>query len=158
MHPRPWPTGTESAKAPIQGSFYLLTLRAQITGQTLVGMRADDIIRAVDGLAGTGHSGITAYASGPSGIALLHAAALDQRITRVVIEDCLASFRMIASEPLHRNAPESMIPVVLRQYDIPDLIQAIAPRKVDFRNPVDATGEHVRESYRPGSALAELLK
>jgi dienelactone hydrolase len=158
VHPRPWPTGTESAKAPIQGSFYLLTLRAQITGQTLVGMRADDIIRAVDGLAGTGHSGITAYASGPSGIALLHAAALDQRITRVVIEDCLASFRMIASEPLHRNAPESMIPVVLRQYDIPDLIQAIAPRKVDFRNPVDATGEHVRESYRPGSALAELLK
>jgi dienelactone hydrolase len=158
VHSRPWPAGTESAKAPIQGSFYLLTLRAQLLNQTLVGMRADDIIHAVDGLAESGHSEITAYASGPSGIALLHAAALDKRITRVVIEDALASFRLIATEPLHRNAPESMIPGVLRHYDISDLIQAIAPQKVDFRNPVDATGEHIKESYRPGSALAELLK
>jgi dienelactone hydrolase len=158
VHPRPWPAGTESAKAPIQGNFYLLTLRAQILGQTLVGMRADDIIHAVDELAESGHTDITAYASGPSGIALLHAAALDKRITRVVVEDSLASFRLIATEPLHRNAPESMIPGVLRHYDIPDLIQAIAPRKVEFRNPVDATGEHIKESYRPGSALAELLK
>jgi hypothetical protein len=161
VHPRPWPAGTESAKAAIQGSYYLLTLRAQITGETLVGLRADDIIREVDRLASAGHSDITAYASGPSGIALLHAAALDKRITRVIIEDSLASFRMIATEPLHRNAPESMIPGVLRYYDIPDLIQAISPRKVEFRNPVDATGEHIKESYRPGrpgSALAELMK
>jgi cephalosporin-C deacetylase-like acetyl esterase len=161
LPPRPFPEGKESAKAPIQGAFYLLTLRAQMAGRTLVGMRADDVIQAVDYLATNSaidRSDITAYAAGPCGIALLHAATLDKRISRVVIEDSLASFRLIATESLHRNAPESMIPGVLRYYDIPDLIQAIAPRKVEFRNPVAATGEHIKEWYRPGSALAELLK
>ena len=161
VQPLPWPTGNEAAKAAIQGSFYLLTLRAQVTGQTLVGLRAEQIIRSMDELQripGADPSRVTAYANGPSGIALLHAAALDKRIARVVIEDSLASFRAIATEPLHRNAPESMIPGVLRSYDIPDLIQAIAPRPVAFLNPVDATGEHIKDRYRPGSALAELMK
>lgn len=89
---------------------------------------------------------------------MLHAAAIDQRITRVVVEDSLASFRMIAREALHRNAPEYMIPGVLRYYDIADLIQAIAPRRVEFLNPVDATGEHVQESYHAGSILPHLMK
>src|SRR5205823_9759600 len=30
IHPQPWPTGTEAAKAPIQGAHYLLSLRATL--------------------------------------------------------------------------------------------------------------------------------
>jgi cephalosporin-C deacetylase-like acetyl esterase len=135
IHPRPWPAGTEPAKSPLQGMFYFLALRAQLTGQTLIGLRADDIIRAVDFLAArrdVDQRDISAYASGPSAIALLHAAALDRRIARVVVDRAPQSFREIVNEPLHRDAPEYVIPGVLRQYDIADLIQAIAPRKVDL--------------------------
>ena len=84
IHRRPWPAGTEAAKAPLQGLHYLLSLRAQLTGH---------IIRAV----------------------------IDRRIT-----------------PLHRNAPEYMVPGVLQHYDIADLIKAIAPRRVEVFNPVEA--------------------
>jgi cephalosporin-C deacetylase-like acetyl esterase len=146
IHPRPWPAGEEAAKAPLQGMHYLLSLRAQLTGLTLVGLRADDIIHAVDFLVArrdVDRRNLTAYASGPSAIALLHAAALDQRITRVVIDHTISSFREIATEPLHRNAPEYMIPGVLQQYDVADLIKAIAPRKVEALLPVDAKGEAV---------------
>ena len=134
IHPRPWPAGAESAKSPLQGAFYLLSLRAQLTGLTLVGLRADDIIRAMDFLAArddVDQHNITAYSSGPAAIALLHAAAIDKRITRVVIDHTISSFRAIATEPLHRNAPEYMIPGVLQHYDIADLIQTIAPRPVE---------------------------
>ena len=141
IHPRPWPVGTEAAKAPSQGLHYLLSLRAQLTGLTLVGLRADDIIRAMDFLSARNDvdkRDISAYASGPAAIALLHAAALDKRITRVVVDRTISSFRAIATEPLHQNAPEYIVPGVLRHYDIPDLIQAIAPRKVEVFNPVGA--------------------
>ena len=134
IHPRPWPPGTESAKSPLQGAFYLLSLRAQLTGLTLVGLRADDIIRAVDFLCARSdidRHNIAAYASGPGAVALLHAAALDKRIARVVVDRTISSFRAIAAEPLHRNAPEYIVPGVLRHYDIADLIQAIAPRPVE---------------------------
>jgi cephalosporin-C deacetylase-like acetyl esterase len=112
----------------------MLSLRAQLTGLTLVGLRADDIIRAMDFLSARNDvdkRDISAYASGPGAVALLHAAALDKRITRVVVDHTIASFRDIATDPLHRNAPEYMVPGVLRQYDIANLIQAIAPRKVE---------------------------
>jgi cephalosporin-C deacetylase-like acetyl esterase len=138
IHPRPWPVGTEAAKAPSQGMHYLLSLRAQLTGLTLVGLRADDIIRAMDFLAArpdVDQRDIAAYASGAGAVALLHAAALDKRIARVVVDHTIASFRAIATEPLHRNAAEYMVPGVLRHYDIADLIQAISPRKVEVFNP-----------------------
>jgi hypothetical protein len=141
IHPRPWPAGTEAAKAPSQGLHYLLSLRAQLTGLTLVGLRADDIIRAMDFLSARNDvdkRDISAYASGPAAVALLHAAALDKRITRVVADHTIPSFRAIATEPMHQNAPEYIVPGVLRHYDIPDLIQAIAPRKVEVFNPVGA--------------------
>lgn len=140
IHPRPWPAGTEAAKASIQGVHYLLSLRAQLTGLTLVGLRADDIIRAVDFLSARSdvdRRDLTAYASGPGAVALLHAAALDRRITHVVVDHTIASFHAITNEPLHRNAPEYMVPGVLRHYDIADLIKAIAPRRVEVFNPVE---------------------
>ena len=147
---RPWPGGTEAAKSPLQGNFYLLSLRAELVGRTLVGMRAEDIIRAVDLLYARPYSeplAITVYAKGAYGVALLHAAVLDPRIARVVVEDMPASYRAIVDEPLHRNAPEIVVPGVLRHYDIPDLIKAIAPRPVTVLN-----------SLHPEPLLPHLLK
>ncbi len=140
LHPLlPYPPGTESAKSPLQGAFYLLSLRAELVGKTLLGMRVDEIIRAVDYLAArpdVDATSITAYGKAGAGVALLHAAALDRRITRVVLEDTPASFRAILDQPLHRDAPEIVIPGVLTHYDIPDLIRSIAPRKVtDLNSP-----------------------
>ncbi|HEX9201071.1 MAG TPA: acetylxylan esterase, partial [Acidobacteriaceae bacterium] len=48
--PRPSPPGTEETKSPILGPFYLTELRAELAGKTLLGMRVDDVIRAVDSL------------------------------------------------------------------------------------------------------------
>ncbi len=149
LPPRPSPAGTEAAKSPLQGAFYLLSLRAELVGKTLLGMRVDDIIHAVDYLASRPDvkaSDITVYGKGGVGVALLHAAALDRRIARVVIEDTPTSFRSIVDEPLHRNAPEIVIPGVLAHYDIPDLIKAIAPRPVKIGNllSADATRERVQ--------------
>jgi hypothetical protein len=133
LTPRPAPPGTEAAKSPLQGRFYLLSLRAELVGKTIIGMRVDDIIRAVGWLAArpdVDPSEITVYGKGAFGVALLHAAALDRRIGHVMLEDTPASFRAILDDPLHRNAPEIVVPGVLRYYDIPDLIKAIAPRPV----------------------------
>ena len=49
--PRPSPQGTEETKAALLGPFYLTELRAELSGKTLLGMRVDDVLRAVDYLA-----------------------------------------------------------------------------------------------------------
>ena len=49
LEPRPSPAG-EGIRGSILGPFYMLSMRAFLVGRTLVGMRTDDTIRAVDWL------------------------------------------------------------------------------------------------------------
>jgi dienelactone hydrolase len=50
LQPRPTPVGTESIKSPYLGPFNLLNMRAFLVGRTLLGLRVDDAIRAMDAL------------------------------------------------------------------------------------------------------------
>jgi len=148
LQPRATPAWAEEMKSPLLGNHYLLSLRARLVGRTVVGMRADDIIRAVDWLAARGdvkRDEIAAYGNGPHGVALLHAAALDPRIGRLVVENTLASYRLAVERPVHRNLPEVAAPGVLARYDIGDLLLAVSPRPVVFINPADSVGVTMRE-------------
>ena len=146
LEAQPWPQGTESVKSPYLGVFNLLSLRAFLVGKTIVGIRTADALLALDWLrarADVDPSAVTLYGNGPLGIVALHAAVLDPRIRRVVVENTLASYRSIVDEPLHRNMSEIVIPGVLRSYDVPDLLQALSPRRVVLINPVNAAGAPV---------------
>ena len=141
IDPRPTPPGTESVKSPYLGLFNLLSLRAFLVGRTLLGLRVDDVIRAVDWLNARPDVGtITVHGVGPHGLVALHAAVLDRRIARLVMEGSVTSYRRIVDEPLHRDVSEIVIPGVLRRYDTTDLLLATYPRPVRIIAPVDAMG------------------
>ena len=126
LTPSPSPPGTDDMKAPILGPFYLLSLRAQITERTLLGMRVDDAIRAIDYLAArpdVDASQITAFGSGHMGLVLMHAAVVDSRLKHVTITHTLSSFRSLIAAPLPTGAPEDILPGILRAYDLPDLMK-----------------------------------
>jgi len=85
--------------------------------RTLLGLRVDDVIRAVDWLNARPDVGtITVHGVGPHGLVALHAAVLDRRIERLVMEGSVTSYRRIVDEPLHRDVSEIVIPGVLRRY------------------------------------------
>ena len=90
--------------------------RAVAVGRTLVGLRVDDTIRAVDWLASrpdVDKAAITVYGTGAQGMVALHAAALDPRISRVVAERTLVSYRTALQAGLHKNLSEVLIPSIL---------------------------------------------
>ena len=139
--PRPSPPGNEETKASILGPFYLTELRAELVGKTLLGLRVDDVIAAVnfmqDSTTGDPNQ-ITAQASGHLGLVLLHAAALDPRLKHVTIDHTLESYSSLLQAPMPIDAPEDILPGVLLHYDIPDLIKALGPR-VTFSDPLPGT-------------------
>jgi hypothetical protein len=129
--PRPSPPGTEETKASILGPFYLTELRAELVGKTLLGLRVDDVIAAVNFMQGstTGDPNqISAQASGHLGLVLLHAAVLDPRLKHIMIDHSLESYKSLLEAPMPIDAPEDILPGVLLHYDIPDLIQSLGPR------------------------------
>jgi hypothetical protein len=137
-----------------------LLLRAVVVGRTLVGLRVDDTIRAIDWLASrpdVDPAAITVYGTGAQGLVALHAAALDPRIAHVVAERSLVSYRTALEAGLHRNLSEVLIPDVLRHYDTPDLVAAIHPRPVTLINPVNAMGQPMRASLAR-AAMASALE
>jgi dienelactone hydrolase len=137
LHPR-GSDGTELIKSSIVGDKNFLDLRALIVGKTLLGIRIDDAIRATDWLAATfKHVPFTIDGVGPSGPVALHAALLDPRLGTVRIETSQISWRAAADVPIQRDLPEISAPGVLAHYDLPDLIAALAPRRVTVAAPTD---------------------
>jgi cephalosporin-C deacetylase-like acetyl esterase len=129
--PRPSPPGNEETKASILGPFYLTELRAELVGKTLLGLRVDDVIAAVNFTSGgttVDPNQITAQASGHLGLVLLHAAVLDPRLKHITIDHTLESYASLLHAPMPIDAPEDILPGVLLHYDIPDLIQILGPR------------------------------
>jgi cephalosporin-C deacetylase-like acetyl esterase len=142
------PGPSTGVQSPLLGPFNLISLRAMLVGKSLVGLRIDDAIRAVTWLAsqpGIDRTEIAIYGNGPMGVVALHAAALDKRISRVIIENTLADYALALNAPLTRNLPEIALNGVLCHYDLGGLMLAIAPRTVAVVNPVDATGQPLRE-------------
>ena len=139
---------SEDQKSPLLGPFYLSSLRALLVGKTLVGLRADDVMRAVDLLASrpdVDRARLNAQGVGPMGIVLLHAAALDPRIRSLTLEHTLTIYRMAVDQSEPRNLAQSVIPGVLRHYDLDDLVTAISPRPITVVDPIDAEGSPVGE-------------
>ena len=131
LTPRPSPPGAEEAKSPLLGGFYLLSLRADLVGRTLLGMRVDDVFQAVDFLASRSdvdpHK-IVAEGSGHMGLVLLHAAALDPRLSHITVNHTVASYRGLLDASLPIDAPEDVVPGVLLHYDVPDLVRSLGSR------------------------------
>jgi hypothetical protein len=139
---------TPAPQMSILGPNTAIALQAIAVGKSLVGMRVDDAIRAVNWLVtqtDVDPEAITLYGRGAQGMVALHAAALDVRLAHVVVESTLISYRMALEAPLHRNLSDIILPGVLLHYDVPDLLQAISPRPVAIVNPADALGIAARD-------------
>lgn len=126
-----------------------ITWLALMVGRPLVGLRMADIVRGLDLLAERnllyGESAL-GFAKGKSGVVLLHAAAVDSRLSGLLLEDSLVSYRAIAETPIHRRAFASVLPGVLHEYDFADLVAAISPRRVALVNVRSPLGTLMRSS------------
>ncbi len=125
---------------------YASAMRALLIGRTLVGMRAADIVRAADLLAAdprVAADRIYGFGRDAGAVPLLHAAAFDPRIKKLALEGMLLSYESVVNNRIHRNVFENVIPGVLRHYDLPDLVAAVAPRPVEIVNAVDPLGQRV---------------
>jgi dienelactone hydrolase len=123
-----------------------MTWLALMVGKPLAGLRMDDIVRGVDLLAEKGllyNRGCMGFGKGFVGVDLLYAAAMDQRISRITIEDGLLSYAAIARTPIHRQVFDAIVPGVLGIYDLPDVVASLAPRPVELVNMRSAQGNIV---------------
>ncbi|HWQ52161.1 MAG TPA: acetylxylan esterase [Bryobacteraceae bacterium] len=128
---------------------------ALMTGRTLVGLRAGDIVAALDVLESRKllpAQGVAGFGKRNAAVDLLHAAAFDRRISSLALEEMPVSWAAVATAPLHRRTFDVIVPGVLGQYDLPDLAAAVAPRPLSIVSARSAAGpilrtEEVKKEY-----------
>ena len=111
--------------------------------KSLVGMRTLDLVRGVDVL-NVLHGGsslpVIAVGKGSAAVPLLHAAAFDNRISRVIIEGGLVSWKAVVEAKYHRDQLDNVVMGALAEYDLPSLASALAPRMLVLANVADPMG------------------
>ena len=123
---------------------YNSAMTAMLTGRTLTGGRATDISRAVDVLMARNDvdkEKIYGAGEGTAGVAMLHAAAVDSRIRRVALDNTLESYQAVVDARVHQKIMETVIPGVLRHYDLPDLAQMLGSRQLVIVDPANPMGK-----------------
>lgn len=112
-----------------------------LLAKPLVGMRARDAIAGLNFLESrfAGARPIV-IGRGAGTLPALYAAALDDRAVAIVLEQMLASYRSVVEQPVHRRVLESVVPGVLRSFDVQHLLASLAPRPILVVNPVDPLG------------------
>jgi cephalosporin-C deacetylase-like acetyl esterase len=125
---------------------YKNSLAALLVGKTMVGMRAADLVRGVDLLAArqdVDPSRITVVGRTGAAIPALFATLFDSRIKSLAVDGMLLSYDAVVNERIHQGIVDQIIPSVLKYFDLPDVIAAIAPRRVGVFNGVSPLGQEV---------------
>jgi cephalosporin-C deacetylase-like acetyl esterase len=131
IHPRLSSYGTEG----------MLSFDYQMLGRSLLGLRAFDLLRAVDCLAEMGGDvnvdNLHVHGCGMGALYALFAAVFEPRIRGGVLEGMIPSFLEIVDTEYHTLAcPERLLAHgILQHFDIPDLLQMLAPRQFELQNP-----------------------
>jgi hypothetical protein len=145
---------------------YRPAMTALLTGKTMIGMRALDVTRGIDLLASRNEvdpARISAAGRGTATLPVLFAALFDKRISSLALDGMPGSYDSMLRERLGANMAEQVIPSALQYFDLPDVIAAIAPRRVLLYNPINPLGEtlgdgEVRSEFGAPGTLTVALR
>jgi len=147
---------------PQRGRFYFperiadeayVTWFTLMLGRPILGGQVHDTLRALDYLR-LRHAGgpISLVGDGPHGVIALYAAALDGNIARVALRRTITDYRSLAVAERYTQPFGIYAYGVLREFDLPDVARAAAPRPVLLLDPItprgEAAGAVARDLYR----------
>lgn len=130
----------DAALGPLASSCRQASLDLLLLGHTMAGLRVRDALRSLayiqshpdarrEGIGGVGFSG--------GGTTLLYTAALDDRISALVLSGCLASYRQSIMAIPH--CEDNYLPGILRHAEVADIAALLAPRPLFAESGLDDT-------------------
>jgi len=121
-----------------------LEMRSGIFKRTMLGMRTLDVIRAIDFIKSRPdlkEKRITLVGEGLGGLWSTLAAAYDPRVEKVVCVGTLPSYKLLVDNQYYNVWDYFWVPGALCDFDIPDLVRLVAPRRQLWLNPVNELAE-----------------
>ena len=118
-------------------------------GKPVLGQRVWDCLRCIDYLQSrpdVDHGRIRGYGQQGAAIAVLLAAIMDDRLNSLMLDSIVVTYRAIVESMAYKLDLAWFLYGILKHFDLPDLVGALAPRPCWLLNTTDAEGTPVPES------------
>jgi dienelactone hydrolase len=135
---------------------------AMMMGVSTLGLRVFDVLRAVEYLRtrpDVDNEAIALHGVGSGASWAWYAAALDEGVRALTVEEMLYSYRHLAGAHFYssrRYGMKNLAYGLLAKFDLPDLFPALAPRPLRIISPRDCGGEPLDPGVYRQRILAEL--
>jgi cephalosporin-C deacetylase-like acetyl esterase len=121
---------------------YQAAAREWLNGRTLLGWRVKEALVALDKLLNdpkVDPERVMIWGRGNAGVTAMIAAALEPRVNRVMVERGVTSWFSITQWHMAEGFEDLVVPGVLEDFDLPDLVNLIAPRPLVLVDPQTPT-------------------
>lgn len=126
---RPDVTGTDAFLS-AYGSDYMHAIHAIMLDAPYTGRKTLDVLRVLQWLRAHGHASIHLAGSGWGAIPAAFTGLLDDSVTRVTLKAAPKSYKDIATAPRYDWPLSTLLPHVLRHFDLPDCYRALEPKSL----------------------------
>ena len=124
------------------GSDYFYAIHAIMLDDSYAAQKTWDVLRVIDWLLSTGHKEIHLVARGWGAIPATFAALLADEVKQVTLKNALTSYADLAETERYKWPLSSMVPGVLKHFDLPDCYRVLtAEKKLRSIEPMNAAGE-----------------
>jgi dienelactone hydrolase/pimeloyl-ACP methyl ester carboxylesterase len=120
------------------GCDYFYAIHSIMLDHPYVGQKTHDVLRVVDWLESFGIKEIHLVAKGWGALPATFAALLSDRVVQVTLKNALTAYSDIARNKDYAWPLSSLLPGVLREFDLPDCYRALAGKKLRLLEPWDA--------------------
>jgi hypothetical protein len=117
--------------------------RALLLGASLAALQVTDILRAMDYLRSrkdVNTSGLRLFGRGNGGTLALYAANLQPQVSHVAVEQSIVSYMDVVRSRIHQGLIGLIVPGVLQDFDLPDLVRRGAPLTLWMADPRTPAG------------------
>jgi pimeloyl-ACP methyl ester carboxylesterase len=139
---RGWGAGAPAENGDFDWENFFADSSLQI-GRPLLGQRMKDLL-AIPATR-IGRRSWTLVGVGDAALVAAQAAAIDDRVDRLITVNGLLSFNEALDDPLTAHPMSSFPPGIIGEYDVRDIYATVGPRPVLALNPVDSQRQAVQE-------------
>ena len=122
------------------GNDYFYAAHSNMLNYPYTGQKTFDLLRIIDWLISCGHEEIYLAAKGWGTIPATFAAVLSDKVTQVILKNALSSYTTIAENTAFNWPLSTLVPGVLKHFDLTDCYRDLGMKKLIQLDPLGAEG------------------
>jgi dienelactone hydrolase len=134
-------TCNENSYLNVYGCDYFYSIHSIMMDRPYPGQRTYDLLRVIDWLKSNGHDEIHLVAKGWGAIPATFAAVLSDHVEQVTLKNSLISYTDIAESETYAWPLSSLVPDILKSFDMPDCYRILRNKKLRQIDPWSANAD-----------------